>query len=122
MKLDAAEHARVFENQGGAGGFEDEVFVSGGHVRKRCDAEVTAHAEVDAEPGIAGKVEEHLLRGGGRGEEFRAGERPAERGGVGAAEDFGVRMQLNCRDPPAGGGAVPALAEEFDLGEFGHRK
>jgi len=84
------------------------------------DAEFAAHAEVDAEPAVARKANEDLLRRGLGAEEAGRREMAAQHGGISAAENLGVIMQEHAGDERAARGEVPALAVKFGFGELGH--
>ena len=100
---------------------EDEVIVAARGVIGRLSREFAGHAEVDAEPRVAAEAEEHLFRGGFRGDEFRAGEVLLDEFWISAAKDAGACMKADVLDALAEAG-VPAFAEEFYFGELGHRQ
>ena len=92
-----------------------------GGIAGRLDAQLAAHAEVNAQPRAAAKAKDHLLRRRLRAEIARARQRPAQCGGIGAAEDPGAIMREHRDDAPPAGGLVPAFAVKFSLGELGHK-
>ncbi len=119
-ELDAAELPRVDEDEFLAAGHRQLEMV----VRRRltiglAGLEPAGHPEVHADPGLAGKSERHLLRRGEGLQELRARERPGQRLRVDAPADAGLRVEEDLRDLPADA-RLPASAEIFDFGEFGH--
>lgn len=61
VEHDAAEHAVVVENEGGAAGAEDEVVVFVFLVIERGGGELAGHPEVDFEVEFGGEGEEHAF-------------------------------------------------------------
>jgi hypothetical protein len=118
MDMDAAELARVVEDEGAVFLVEDEVVVLGGRVRGGRDGEFAGHAEVKAEPEIFREAEEHLFAGRFGGDEFLAGEF-WEEGEVVAAEDAFVGVEMDAENFGVEAG-IPLAAVVIDLGEFGH--
>jgi len=121
-ELDATELTRVDEDE----------FLSAGHrqlevvVRRRlaigvAGFEPTGHPEMHAEPGAAGEPEGHLLSRGDGLDEFRPDHGLGHRFRILAAPDTGLGIQVELRDLPPDTW-IPAAAEIFDFGEFGHRR
>ena len=82
--------------------------------------EAAGHAEVDADPDPVRETKSHLLGGGVGLDELRARQGLGHRLGVEAPAHARLRIQEDLRDLPADAG-LPATAEIFDFGEFGHR-
>jgi len=118
MNVDAAELARVVEDEGALFLIEDEVVVFFGRVRGDGDCEFASHAEVEAEPEVAGETEEHLFAGGFGGDEFVAGEF-WEEGEVVAAKDAFIAVDVDAENFGIEAG-IPLAAVVIDFGEFGH--
>ena len=119
MKADAAEEARIAEDEGAFRLPEDEVVVFADSEIRRLDPHGAAHAEVKAEPVLAGEFEEHLFPARDGTEELRAGETKLECAHVAAAEDAFPRVELDCGDTGAEAG-IPLAAVVFDFGELRH--
>ena len=118
MNVDAAELARVVKDKGALFLVEDEVVVFFGRVRGDGDCEFAGHAEVEAEPEVAGETEEHLFAGGFGGDEFVAGEF-WEEGEVVAAKDAFIAVDVDAENFGIEAG-IPLAAVVIDFGEFGH--
>lgn len=61
MKPEPPELARIVEDQCAPALVQDEVIVFAGLEAGWCHAQSPGHAEMDAEPELFGKTEEHLL-------------------------------------------------------------
>ena len=121
VKLHAAEHARIGENEGVLGGDEDEVIVFLRDVARGFGAKFPAHPEVQAEPAVAREAKQHLLRRCLGALESGLREVPAHEPRISAAEDSGTIMREHTSDNRAAGGEVPALPVEFGFSELGHK-
>ena len=73
MESHAAEEACVAENESVTGLLQDEVIVLFGAESGGLGPQLPAHAEVKADPIIAGKFEEHLLAARVRAQKALAG-------------------------------------------------
>jgi hypothetical protein len=100
---------------------EDEVVLFAQREIRGLHRQFARHAEVDTEPGIAAKAEEHLFCRGGRGKQRGAGETVFEQGAVAAAKNRRGRVKEHALDFLLQAW-IPALADEFNFGEFGHGK
>lgn len=81
--------------------------------------EFAGHAEVDSEPGVFGKAEEHLFAVGLGIEQLRAGERGPQFIAINAAQDAFFPMEMDGNDALVASG-IPLFAVIFDFGQFGH--
>ena len=113
MKQHAAEHARIRKNQLMVFRRENEVVVLRGRVVRRLDVQVSAHAEMNSQTGVAAESKEHLFRLSRRAEELSAGQSAFQCIRIGAAEHLGCGMHLDCEDLLSGGCEVPPFAEKF---------
>jgi hypothetical protein len=119
-ELDAAELTRIDEGEFLAAGHRQlEVVVGSRLAIGIAGFHATRHPEVHAEPDITRKAECHLLRCGEGFDQLGARERLSQRLRVHAPSDPSLRIQEDLRDLPANTG-IPATAEIFDFGEFGH--
>jgi len=129
VEEDASELARVVEDQGVFGEVQDEMVVFcrriwglvGTRPSRFCGNgfELAGHAEVDSEPGVFGKAEEHLFAVGLGIKQLRASERGAEFGDINPAQNAFFRMQMDGNDPLVAS-RFPLFAVIFDFGQFGH--
>ena len=116
--MDAAELARVVEDEGALFLVEDEMVVLGRGVTGGSDGELAGHAEVQTEPEVLGEAEQHLFAGGFGGDEFLSGEF-REEGEVVAAEYAFVGVEMDAEN--FGTEAwIPLAAVIINLGEFRH--
>lgn len=121
VEADAAEVAFVLEDEGARVLPEDEVVVFAWIVvRLVLAAEFAAHAEVDAEPEVVGKLEKHLLAAGLGGEKFFPGEQGLNSSGISIAEDPDFRADKSHAENGLAKSRVPLATAVFDFGEFRH--
>jgi hypothetical protein len=78
------------------------------------------HAEVDAEPIVVGKSEEHAFAAAIRTEVLRVDQSVAEVASICLAKDAVPHMQCKIDNDFAAAG-VPLFAIRFDLRQLGHR-
>lgn len=121
VKSDATKEARVAEDEGSFRLMKNKMVVLLGSESRRLDAQFAGHAEMNADPVIAGKFEEHLFSPGLRPKKTSAGELADESPGVLAAKDALPRVKLHAHNllPKAG---VPLPAIVFDFSELGHEE
>ena len=121
METDAAEVAFILENEGAGVLTEDEMVVFARKIiRLILATEFTAHAEVNSEPEVSGKLEKHLFAAGLGGKKLFAGQEGLEGNGIRVAEDADLR---SCKVDAKNGLSnprVPLAAAVFDFGKFGH--
>ena len=86
----------------------------------RRDLNPAGHSEMDAEPIVAGKLEEHAFTAAIGTEIFRVDQSVAQVASLGLAKDAIPRMQCNIDNHVAAAG-VPLFAIPVDFGELGHR-
>src|SRR5260370_135654 len=72
IKPDSAELARVGENKRASALKQNEMIVFGRSIISRLDPDFSGHAEMNAEPIILGKFEEHPFSARVRAEKFFA--------------------------------------------------
>ena len=121
VQADAAEVALILENKGARVLAEDEMVVFARRIIWLIlAAEFPAHAEVDTEPEVVGKLEKHLFAAGPGGEQLPAGQERLDGSGVRVAEDpdFGS-CKVNVENDLADS-RIPLAAAVFDFGKFGH--
>ncbi len=119
MKTDATELPRVAKDERAFLLREDEVIMFLRAKSAGLEAELAAHAEMKAEPVVAGEDEEHLLAARFRAQKFVPNEKLLQLRDVAPAKDPFFAMQLHAGDHVAHPG-VPALTEIFDLGQLRH--
>ncbi len=119
MKTHSPKEPRIAEDERLFRLRQDQVIVLLGTESARLRAQGSAHPEMQTEPVVTGKFEEHLLAARGRAEEAGAGEAAADSCGIAVAEDALLWVQLDCADLCAEPG-VPLFAIIFDLGQLGH--
>src|SRR5438477_8463861 len=116
MKTDAAELARVGENERAFPLKQNEVVVFGRPVIRRFDADLAGHAEMNEKEVIAGELEEHPFPARMRGEKFFTNQPSAELLHILATKDAVPRMQAKIDNLRAAAG-VPLFAKPFDLSQ-----
>ena len=119
MKEDAAELARVIEDERALWLVENEVIVLTGDVLGRGSDEAASHAQMKAQPASAAENKKHLLAACFRAAEDFSGKGSGESIRIGPPEDPLLRVKVNAQDLPAETG-IPLLAVIIDFGEFRH--
>ena len=133
MKPNAAELARVSENESAFFLKKNKMIVFGWPMMRSRDVDLAGHAEMNAEPapnvfaspdnfGVAvGKLEEHAFSTPLRAQEFFADQSFTKVARICSSKDAVLRVQAKIDNliAPAG---VPLFAIPFDLSQFGHRR
>lgn len=120
MKTHASKKTRVPENKGLPRLSQDEVIMFLRTKSRRLGSQFPGHAEMDPNPIAAGKFEKHSLAARVRAQQPATSQILHDSPRVAPAKYPFPRMQLH-RDDALTQAAVPLLAKEFDLGQFGHR-
>ncbi len=119
MKTDPAKLPRVAEDERLFRLLQDKMIMFAGVKAGLFRAKVAAHPEVNPEPVVPGKDEQHLFSPGVRAQQFLPNEMAFEGADVAAAEDSFLAMQLH-GDNLLTEARVPAFAKIFYLGELRH--
>ena len=120
METHATELTRVGEDQRAFALIQDQVIVFGRMKIRRREVDFAGHAEMKAEPVVAGKFKQHSFAARRRSQQFLADQLFAQSSRVGVAENSFSRMQLHIGNLVANAG-VPLFAIPFDFGQLRHR-
>jgi hypothetical protein len=119
VKTNAAKLPRITEDERAFSLREAKVVVlpkaKTGRLRPQC----SAHSEMNAEPGISRKDEEHLLSLGLGSQQFLADKAALQRTGVHPAKNALLAMQLDAQNRAAEAW-IPASAKIFHLTQLWH--
>ena len=119
MELDAAKLPRVMKDERALLLKQDEMIVFAGREVGGFGRELSSHAEMNAEPNVAGETEEHAFAVTFGFQEFRAGQRFLHRVSIDAAGDAFLRVDVDARDCLSDSD-IPASSVKFDFRQFGH--
>jgi hypothetical protein len=119
MKTHPPELTRIAQNESPLFLREKKVIVLRGAEAGGFEAQLTAHAEVNAEPVAILELKEQLLPARFRAEQFLPNEMALERAHVGSAKNPLLSMQMEGENPGAQPW-VPAFAKILDLGQLRH--
>jgi len=120
METDAAELARIGEDERVFALIQDKMIVFTGPKIRIGYTNFTGHAQMNAEPVGTGKFEEHSLAMCGRSFESGADQFFLHRPGVASTENALSVVHAETNNFLSAPG-VPLFAKPFDLGQFRHR-
>jgi hypothetical protein len=118
-EADPAEEAGILKDEGAVRRVENQMVVFAGDMMRGFRGKFSRHAEVDSQPNLRAKAEQHLFAVGLAGNHSSPRQPAKEFLGGGAAEHPLAGMKMDAEDlfsPPG----KPAAAEIKDLGEFRH--
>ena len=118
METNVAKLAQIGEDQRAVSLIQDEVIMFARPEIARCDMRLARHAEMDAEPVIAGKLERHLFSKPCRSQKLFADEF-LKRASASAAKHVFAFVEANIDNFIAAAG-VPLFAIPVDFGQLGH--